>query len=759
MPPCHTAAKKPEPNPRTPRRSTLLLPTAHALDARQVNPAVHMAATEDHAWEAWEASVDAFCVGDRSTASCDAGAAEWDLPCAQVPEISAVSLPSGGIWVDACARSDAAVACSKNKHINDALLGCRDASDLCAVIARYKDLFNEVNVATAFTLGLRLTPGEQGVEKHTETLLRAKMATLGGEQLANILNALVKTPGAGSRLGVLEALEGQARAEAHTFTQRHLSTVIWAWAKLRWECARETMSAMEACIASSPQAFNPQSISNILWAFAVQNHLPASNVMQRLEQDLDVRSYMFTTQTLGTILWAYGRLEWMPSSTLCGALQERIVDMHGALNSQNVSNVVWGCGKLELSVREDALQALQSRIGTLIPEFEEKSLCHTLWGFATLHRTLPASLLALYELRIRAVVETLDSQAVSVLLWAFATLGHCPSDELMQKLEARTEHPSVQLTAQGASNILWAYGTLGLKPGRTVLAKIGAAATRHMDTCTQQNLANLLWAYAKMQVMPEQDVCTACEQRIRATGREFGIRYLANILWAYATLGLVPACTEMHVLTAAVCSSSKAYNMQDTTNVLWAMTVFAVLEKRADVHRSMDAVCTRLLSPTVLAGANKENLCQLHQLFVTMDMLGRPAVDDAFAARCRKAFIESSARASQKQLQVARVLRQMGLNVQEEDVCAKLGYSIDMRVEGWFPCAQKRAVVSIEFDGPSHFLTNRAPTGNTVLKHAHLRHFGHVLVTVPFYEWGACTTTLQRRAYLTAKLGDAVRKQ
>jgi len=717
-----------------------------------------MAATEDHAWEAWEASVDAFCVGDRSTASLDAGAAEWDLPCAQVPEISAVSLPSGGTRVHACARNDATVACN-SKHINDALLGCRDASDLCAVVARYEDLFNEVNAATAFTLGLRLTPGEHDVEKHTETLLRAKMDTLGGEQLANILNALVKTPGAGSRLGLLEALEGRARAEAHTLTQRHLSTVIWAWAKLRWECAQETMSAMEACIASSPQAFNPQSISNILWAFAVQNHLPAPNVMQRLEQDLDVRSYMFTTQTLGTILWAYGRLEWMPSSALCGALQERIVDMHGALNSQNVSNVVWGCGKLELSVREDALQALQSRIGTLIPEFPEKSLCHTLWGFATLHRTLPASLLALYELRIRAVVETLGSQAVSVLLWAFATLGHCPSDELMQKLEARTEHPSVQLTAQGASNILWAYGTFGQKPGCTVLAKIGAAAARHMDTCTQQNLANLLWAYAKMQVMPEQDVCTACEQRIRATGREFGIRYLANILWAYATLGLVPACTEMEVLTAAVCSSSKAYNMQDTTNVLWAMTVFAVLEKRADVHRSMDAVCTRLLSPTVLAGANKENLCQLHQLFVTMDMLGRPAVHDACAARCRKAFIESSARASQKQLQVARVLRQMGLKVQEEDVCAKSGYSIDMRVEGWFPCAQKRAVVSIEFDGPSHFLTNRAPTGNTVLKHAHLRHFGHVFVSVPFYEWGACTTTLQRRAYLTAKLGDAVQKQ
>lgn len=702
--------------------------------------------------------MDAFCVGDRSTASCDAGAAAWDSPCAEVPETSALRLPSGGTRVQACPRRDAPVACS-NKHINVALLGCRDASDLRTVIARYRDLFNEVNAATAFTLGLRQTPHEHDVEKQTETLLRAKMHMLGGEQLANILHVLVKTPGGGSRHSLLEALEAQARAQAHALTQRHVSTVIWAWAKLRWECARQTMQAMEACIVSLAQAFNAQSISNILWAFAVQNHMPASGVMQRLEQDLDVRSYMFTAQSLGTILWAYGRLEWTPSSALSGQLQECIVDMHSALNSQNVSNLVWGCGKLQLTVREDALQALERRIGTLIFEFPENSLCHTLWGFATLHRALPASLLALYELRISVVAETLGGQAVSVVLWAFATLGHCPSEKLMQKLEARTEHPSVHLTAQGASNILWAYGTLGLKPGRTVLASIETAAMKHMDTCTQQNLANLLWAYAKMQVMPEQDVWAACEERIRATGREFGIRHLANILWAYATLGLVPACREMEVLTAAMCSLSKAYNMQDATNVLWAMSVFAVLEGRADVHRSMDAVCARLLSPTVLAGANKENLCQLHQLFVTMHMFGRPAVHDAFAARCRKAFVESAARASQKQLQVGQVLRQMGFNVQEEDVCAKSGYSIDMRVEGWFPAAQKRAVLSIEFDGPSHFLTNRAPTGNTVLKHTHLRHFGHVFVSVPFYEWSVCTTTLERRAYLAAKLGDAVGNQ
>ena len=44
-------------------------------------------------------------------------------------------------------------------------------------------------------------------------------------------------------------------------------------------------------------------------------------------------------------------------------------------------------------------------------------------------------------------------------------------------------------------------------------------------------------------------------------------------------------------------------------------------------------------------------------------------------------------------------------------------------------------VWAVEFDGPWHFLTSRAPNGATLLKRRHLELLGHALVSVPDWEW------------------------
>jgi hypothetical protein len=41
---------------------------------------------------------------------------------------------------------------------------------------------------------------------------------------------------------------------------------------------------------------------------------------------------------------------------------------------------------------------------------------------------------------------------------------------------------------------------------------------------------------------------------------------------------------------------------------------------------------------------------------------------------------------------------------------------------------------AVEFDGASHFLTNRTRAGGTLLKRLHLELLGHVLVIVPYWE-------------------------
>jgi len=63
---------------------------------------------------------------------------------------------------------------------------------------------------------------------------------------------------------------------------------------------------------------------------------------------------------------------------------------------------------------------------------------------------------------------------------------------------------------------------------------------------------------------------------------------------------------------------------------------------------------------------------------------------------------------------------------------------------------------AVEFDGPSHFLTSRAPTGATLLKRRHLLRMGHTLVSVPYWEWERCQGAGEREQYLRGKLEDCV---
>jgi len=60
--------------------------------------------------------------------------------------------------------------------------------------------------------------------------------------------------------------------------------------------------------------------------------------------------------------------------------------------------------------------------------------------------------------------------------------------------------------------------------------------------------------------------------------------------------------------------------------------------------------------------------------------------------------------------------------------------------------------VAVEFDGPSHFLASRAPTGATLLRlqRRHLQLLGHALVSVPYWEWDECRGAGER---VRSKLG------
>jgi hypothetical protein len=63
---------------------------------------------------------------------------------------------------------------------------------------------------------------------------------------------------------------------------------------------------------------------------------------------------------------------------------------------------------------------------------------------------------------------------------------------------------------------------------------------------------------------------------------------------------------------------------------------------------------------------------------------------------------------------------------------------------------------AVEVNGPSRFLTSRAPTGATLLKLRHLELLDHTLVIVRYWEWDGCRGTGVREQYLRGKLAPYV---
>ena len=160
---------------------------------------------------------------------------------------------------------------------------------------------------------------------------------------------------------------------------------------------------------------------------------------------------------------------------------------------------------------------------------------------------------------------------------------------------------------------------------------------------------------------------------------------------------------------------------------------------------------------------NTAQLRQLHQFFVSCSLEEKMRVDKlndvpALTDACRSAFVRAKTAPSASQQQVSETLRRMGLSVEDEVRCPTSGYSIDMLIHNSALAtggerSSRGGAWAVEFDGPSHFLSSRAPTGATLLKRRHLHLLGHSLVSVPYWEWDACKGPVEREQYLRLKLG------
>ncbi len=208
-------------------------------------------------------------------------------------------------------------------------------------------------------------------------------------------------------------------------------------------------------------------------------------------------------------------------------------------------------------------------------------------------------------------------------------------------------------------------------------------------------------------------------------------------------------------------------NSQDVANTLWSMCFFCMISSDLDCgFLSFLVAVASCLEFQFFGGLDSQHLRQVHQFFIACDIeesLGMRLPASIYALKadlgpaCKAAFLAASAHPSASQQQVRHTLRGMGLSVEDEFRCPKSGYSIDMRVQDKRPQGTSTSGDfdvgwAIEFDGPSHFLACKTPTGATLIKRRHLELIGYNLVSVTYWEWEGLSGMDERKKYLEGKL-------
>ena len=288
----------------------------------------------------------------------------------------------------------------------------------------------------------------------------------------------------------------------------------------------------------------------------------------------------------------------------------------------------------------------------------------------------------------------------------------------MGQLERRVETMSGELNSQNVVNTLWAFATMGLRTGGQLMGQLG--------------------------------------RRTEVISGDFNSQDVANTLWAFATMGTKPGEGMMGQLERRADAISGEFNSQEVANTLWSMCFFCTLSSDMDCGflAFLVSVASRL-DFQFFVGLNMQQLCQVHQFFIACDMeesLGLRLPARIYALKgdlgpdCKAAFLAAPAQPSASQQQVSDALRGMGLSVEDEFRCPKSGYSIDMRVQDNRPQGTSTSGdfgvgCALEFDGSSHFLACKTPTGATLIKRRHLELLGYNLVSVTYWEWDGLSMT------------------
>jgi tellurite resistance protein len=526
---------------------------------------------------------------------------------------------------------------------------------------------------------------------------------------------------------------------------REIANILHAGAKLRVDSYNEVMRKLFNEAMRLSDGFEAQGASNAIWAAATLD-LENDRVITALTQACVDRVREMNPQGAANSLWSIATLK-VSDDRVITTLSQACVDRVREMNPQDASNALWSIATLKVS-DDRVITALSQACVDRVRVFNAQDASNSLWSIATLKVSDDHVITALSQACVDRVRD-MNAQNASNSLWSIATLKVSDDHVITALSQACVDRVRV-FNAQDASNALWSIATLKVSDDQ-VITTLSQACVDRVREMKAQEASNALWSIATLKVSDDR-VITALSQACVDRVREMNAQEASNALWSIATLKV----SDDHVITAlsqACVDRVREMNAQDASNSLWSAAVLSITDTSI-THSLISAVSDRFKSITQFEHA--QQCLQAHYFGLT---LTEDAVKHFHAILLAHPEPTST---SNQQLAVSSALTRLGYSPRLEVPIFDGVVTTDIVIEMNRSDGGKERI-SIEFDGPSHYLSpafgSRDRIGpmddQTHLRNALLKKSGlfERLITIPFYEWNEVQFNNEKEElYLKKKL-------
>eukprot|EP00899_Mesostigma_viride_P009684 jgi/Mesvir1/18717/Mv16420-RA.1 len=577
-----------------------------------------------------------------------------------------------------------------------------------------------------------------------------------------------------------------------------LAMIAWAYATVRHPGADRLLDAVtqEIVIRRGVAGFKAQDMMMVLWALAICKR-PAAALVEVVEKQLvegkGLETLEFVPQTLSRMLWACASAG-VPARTLFQAAEKFMLadaPWFAGCSVQDVTMITWAYASLGFPAirlfRAAATQVVERRGEGL----SAGNLAMLAWSYGKLGY-LSESLFDVLAGRMAAdggsIMREVSKRALGMLASAFGSLQATPAippfplieDECLRRGLDGFALWELGMVARGCANAGYdASRFLDALQGYLLEAREGAVLASApagdlvllLWCCCILERANREFADRVMQAIAEQlelpggaptppDRAPAVPSRSFAASDDAPASSSWQVPSGSGPLGYAGgrAATAVASHTSALQRATAAKMVgPPVTQALQA--VCAVYPRDSWTDGVQGRALAALLALTNVAGipavASSEDTVagSVNPLGTDAGITAGSEHDVAAAALPRPARAESTTQSSKLHMEVSRVLRELGVE-HDNEVPALFGvYVLDIVVRGRL--AERWAgKLCVEVDGPSHYLPDGKMDPTTRLKQRVLEKDGWCVRRVPYKEWQQWgMSEMERWRYLQGLLG------